>query len=68
MLYMTRKHGFYSICTSIQRNNYDFPTELVQTKLQVGTLSLDDHASSLFLAADRSLDSMCPGLAEPNSR
>ena len=65
---MTRKHGFYSIYTNIQRNNYHFPTELVQTKLQVGTLCLDDHASSVFLAADRSLDSMCPGLAEPNSR
>jgi len=68
MLYMTRTHGFYSIYTNIQWHNCHFPTELVQTKLHVGTLCLDDHASSVFLAADRSLDSMCPGLAEPNSR
>ena len=30
MLYMTRKHGFYSIYTNIQWNNCHFPTELVQ--------------------------------------
>ena len=46
MLYMTRTRGFYSIYTNIQWNNCHFPTELVQTKLHVGTLCLDDHHQS----------------------
>ena len=32
----------------------------------MGTLDLDNHHQSL--AADRSFDLTCPGLAEPNSR
>jgi len=43
---MTRTHGFYSIYTNIQWNNCHFPTKLVQTKLHVGTLCLDDHHQS----------------------
>ena len=48
MLYMTRKHGFYSTYTNIQWNNCHFPTELVQMKLHVGTLCLDNHHQSFF--------------------
>ena len=61
MLYMTRTHGFYSIYTNIQWNNCHFPTELVQTKLRVSPFASMTIIS--LLAADRSLDSMCPDLA-----
>ena len=55
MVYMTRTHGFYSICTNIQWNNCHFPTELVQTKLHVGTLCFDHHHQSFWQLIDRSI-------------
>ena len=42
-------------------------TWLVQTKFNMTTICIDNHFQS-FLAADQSLDSVCPGLAEPMSR
>ena len=55
MLYMTGARGFYSIYTNIQWNNCHFPTELVQTKLHVGTLCLDDHHQSFWQLIDHSI-------------
>jgi len=52
---------FNELSLSTQWNNNDrLHTWLVQTKFNMGTLDP--------LAADRSLDFTCPGLAEPNSQ
>jgi len=57
---------FNEFSLSTQWNNIDrLHTWLVQTKFNMGTLDLITIIS--LLAADRSLNLTCPGLAEPNS-
>jgi len=59
---------FNEFSLDTQWNNNDrLHTWLVQTIFNMGTLDLDNH-HNVFLAADRSLDLTCSGLAEPNSQ
>ena len=67
MMNLTLTHGFSQFSLNIQCiNNDHLHTRLVQAKFNMVTLYFDNHYQ--FLAADRSPDLTCPGLAEPNSR
>ena len=68
MLNLTTTHEFTQFFThtnSESNNNGNWHTQLVQTTFNMGTPCLDTIVS--LLSADRSLGSMCPGLAEPNN-
>ena len=55
LCYIWPEHMDFAQYTNIQWNNCHFPTELVQTKLRVGTLCLDDHHQSFWQLIDRSI-------------
>ena len=66
LCWIWQKRGFYPILPwtySESNSNNHLHTEIVQTKFNMGTLSLDNH----LFAANQSLNSVCPGLAESNS-
>jgi len=69
MLNLTKTHNFYPFFTqtnSESNNNGNWHTQLVHTKFNTGSPRLDNYHQS-FSTADRSLGSMCPGLAEPSN-
>jgi len=69
MLYLTKYIDFTKFLTrtySESDSNDHLHAEFIQTKYNMSTICLDNHHQSVFLAADWSLCSLCPGLAESN--
>ena len=55
-------------CNESTRSDDHLHTELVQMKFRMVTLHPDNHRQSFWQLIDRSLGSMCLGLAESNSQ